>query len=120
MSQTTPVSKGEALAASLRKKTVFYDRHEERAYKRATLLAARLIDDPRLVNQGEKYLDLHVKCDPHQRHSYALWRALLTDAPERIAAALLDDTPLADDLRNTAPVFFVITPSDARRLWADA
>lgn len=111
------MTKGEAFVASHALKTVFYDRHEERVYRRAIVLAQRIVDEPELIARGEAFLEDHIRGDPHQRAIFKKWKSLLAAPAEVIASALLDDTPAADELRNTAPVFFTLTPSAAKSLW---
>ncbi len=113
------MTKGETFVAGHVQKTVFYDRHEERVYRRAIALARRLIDEPELVARGEAFLENHVRGDPHQEAAFRKWKTLLAAPVEVIACALLEDTPVADELRNTAPVFFTLTPRAAKSLWAD-
>ena len=92
----------------------FRDAHERRSYAKAMLIAARLMEDPDMANDGQAYLDRFVRPDQRQSGSYALWTRTLRLPVEEIARRLLADTPEGELLRDTAPVFSVIQPSELR------
>lgn len=98
-------------------KRVFRDRHDERTYLRALEIARRLLADPSLISAGREFLETHVAKDPHQSRHYNIWSVLLSNPVETIVRCLLEDSPEGADLRDTAPVFFVVTPEAARKLW---
>jgi hypothetical protein len=92
----------------------FRDSHERRAYLRSVLVAERLLENPELVGQAKRYLDRFVRRDPRQASAYALWRKLLEQPAEEIALRLVADSPEGAVLRDSAPVFTVITPAEFR------
>ena len=89
------------------------DRNKRRSYELACFIAAKLVDDPSLIENGRKYLEQHVKHDPKQKRYYDLWSALLNARPDEIAARLVALNAEGDLLRDTRPVFYV--PSEAER-----
>ena len=108
---------GENLLASIKLKSVFYDRHERRAYLRAVEIAKHIVDDPSLIRMGEAFLERHMRFDPHQARYYSLWKRALTLPPEDISRALLEDSDLGAELRGSAPVFVVLgDPAGAGRI----
>ncbi len=92
------------------------DRNKVRSYELARIVAARLLENPALVEEGRKYLERHLKHDPAQRAYYELWSGLIDLGAEEVASRLLADSPEGELLRDTRPVFYV--PSNAER--ADA
>ncbi len=90
-----------------------YDRNKERCYELARIAAAKLIENPSLIEEGRKYLERHVKSDPAQKPYYVLWLRLLERPPEEIASRLLADSVEGSLLRDTRPVFHI--PSQAER-----
>lgn len=99
---------GEAFLASVPLKTVFYDRYEERAYRRAIQIAKRIVDDPSTIQNAVSYIERHVRSDPRQAATYEMWKRLLQASGIEIAVALLEDSERGTELRNTAPVFVVL------------
>jgi hypothetical protein len=95
-------------------KTTFRDGHDRRSYARAVIVARRLLADPRLVDEGRKYLDRFIKGDAHQQSIYALWIRTLELSPAEIARRLLADNSSGEQLRATAPVFAVIGADEVR------
>lgn len=102
------MSDGARLIASLPLKAEFYDSHERRAYARAVEIARRIVDDPTLIENARRFMDIHMKPDPHQRSAYDAWSVLLEHPAADIARALLADTPAGAELRGNAPVFVTI------------
>lgn len=89
------------------------DRNKARSYELARIVAAKLIENPSLVEEGRKYLDRHMKHDPAYRAHYQMWSKLLELSAKEIASRLLADGPEGELLRDTRPVFYV--PSNAER-----
>lgn len=98
----------EQFVLSLPLKRGFYDRHEQRAYARAIEIAKQLVANPSLLTNGKEFLERHVRSDPHQRRYYLLWKSVLALPAEEVASALLADTDLGAELRESAPVFVVV------------
>lgn len=94
-------------------KTRFHDAHDRRTYARAVEIAARVLENPSLMNQGRAYLERFVRVDPRQARSYSLWLDVLAGGAEHVALALIADDERGAYLRETAPVFTVITPREA-------
>ena len=92
------------------RKTSFRDRHEHRVYVRSLEIARRIADDPRLIDQGRRFMERHMRDDPHQRVTYELWSALLDLPAAEVANRLIADDEMGSLLRETAPVFVVMTP----------
>jgi hypothetical protein len=59
-------------------------------------------------------MERHMRHDPGQARSYAVWKSLLKLEPQEIAQRLLADTPEGAFLRETRPVFVVLSPSERR------
>ena len=97
-------------------KTRFHDAHDRRAYARAVEIAARVLEDPSLLSQGQAYLDRFVRIDPRQARAYALWQDVLAGGAEHVALALIADDERGAYLRETAPVFTVLTTQEAAPL----
>jgi hypothetical protein len=112
------MTRGQRLVESLPLKARFYDAHERRSYLRMVAIASRIVDEPQLIEAGRAYLDRFARNDPHQTSAYETWiRVLDGFPPEQIAARLLEDTDAGALLRDTAPVFVVITPEEAWESW---
>ncbi len=113
------MTRGDQLLRSVPLKDHFYDAHERRSYLRAVEVAKRIVDDPSVLQRGRKFLDRFVRNDPYQRPSYELWTRTLQLPPEDIARRLLEDSQSGQALRDSAPVFAVISEDEAKRLWRD-
>ena len=105
---------GESFIESLPKKLRFYDRNERRSYELTRAVAARLVDDPRLVKIGLDFVRRHMSGDARQSQYLVMWEELLRHDVRDIARQLLDDTPRGELLRDTQPVFCVL-PSNVRQ-----
>ena len=90
-------------------KSVFHDRHEARAYRKAMAIAQRLVRDPSLVSNAKTFLEKFMSGDPHQKRYYDLWTKTLELTADEIASALLEDSDLGAELRASAPVFIVVS-----------
>jgi hypothetical protein len=107
------MTRGECLIASLPLKTSFYDAHEARAYRRLAEVAARVVDNPSLIEQGRDFLVRFVRDDPRQQRAFEAWDELLAKSAEQIARELLADSERGAALRDTAPVFVALAPPTA-------
>ena len=85
--------------------TRFYDRHERRSYLKACEVARRIVTDPALIEDGQRFLERAMAPAPHQSQYVAMWREMLTQPAAEIAAALIEDSPRGSLLRDTSPVF---------------
>ena len=83
----------------------FYDRHEWIDYLKACEVARRLVADPSMIADAKRFVAARMLPDPHQRDYAVMWQALLAKPPAEIAAALTEDSPRGQLLRETAPVF---------------
>jgi hypothetical protein len=86
-------------------KTKFHDRHDRIDYLKACGVARRIVQDPSLIADARDFVETWMLTDPHQRAHALTWRALLRCDPAEIAAALIEDTPRGQALRETRPVF---------------
>ncbi|CAO4152812.1 hypothetical protein PKCBPO_03785 [Methylorubrum thiocyanatum] len=108
------MTEGERFVGSVPRKADFHDRNKHRSYELTRQVAARLIDDPGLVANGRSYLERLVRPDPAQAHAYTLWADLLNQDVGQIVRQMLEDSPKGDLLRDTQPVFAVISPQERR------
>lgn len=111
------MTRGDQLLKSVPLKDHFYDAHERRSYLRAVEVAKRIVDDPSALRRGREFLHRFARNDPYQRPSYELWTKTLQLRPEDIARRLLEDSETGQALRDSAPVFVVISEEEAKRLW---
>ncbi len=114
------MTEGERFVEEIPRKTRFYDRNERRTYELTRAVAARLVDDPSLLQRGLSYMDRHMKDDPSQASFYATWLALLRRDAKVVARLLLEDTPNGALLRDTQPVFCVLPTEDREKVLARA
>lgn len=114
------MTRGERFVEAIPRKTRFYDRNERRGYELTRAVAACLIDDPALVNDGIAYLNRHMSRDVSQSQYVALWDKLLRSGVEDIVPRLLEDSPRGALLRDTQPVFCVLPPEVRREIIARA
>ncbi|MCJ2070191.1 hypothetical protein MKK75_15525 [Methylobacterium sp. J-030] len=108
------MTEGERFVGSLPVKLDFHDRSKRRSYDVTRRVAAHLVDNPALVEHGRAYLERCVRPDPAQARYYALWVELLRRDVRQIVRQMLEDTPQGDLLRDTQPVFVVISPEERR------
>jgi hypothetical protein len=94
-------------------RSTHYDRNKERSYELARIVAAKLVGNPALIEEGRKYLERYVKDAPGQHRRHELWTTILKLNVEEIATRLLANSPEGELLRDTRPVFYV--PSNAER-----
>jgi hypothetical protein len=113
------MTEGERFVGSLPAKTDFHDRSKRRSYAFTQAVATRLVDDPTLIGNGQAYLERHMRGDPRQSRYYAMWTELLQQDVTVIARRLLEDSPEGDLLRDTQPVFVVLSPSERADLNPD-
>ncbi len=106
------MTEGERFVGSVPRKADFHDRNKHRSYELTRQVAARLIDDPGLVANGRSYLERLVRPDPAQAHAYTLWADLLNQDVGQIVRQMLEDSPKGDLLRDTQPVFTVVSPEE--------
>lgn len=108
------MTRGELFVESLPKKVRFYDRNERRSYELTRAVAARLIDEPTLVQQGLAHARRHMSSDDYHSEYFLVWEELLLRDVGDIARQLLEDSPRGALLRDTQPVFCVL-PSELRQ-----
>jgi hypothetical protein len=101
---------GEQFVAALPRKLRFYDRNERRSYELTRAVAARLVGDPDLVQQGLAHARRHMGSDASQARYFEVWEQLLKEDARAIARQLVEDTPRGAVLRDTQPVFCVLPP----------
>ncbi|HWF01794.1 MAG TPA: hypothetical protein VG248_18490 [Caulobacteraceae bacterium] len=108
---------GQRLIRSLPLKRSFYDAHERRSYLRMMEVGACIIDDDGAIERGRAHLERFARRDSRQADAYRVWTELLRSPPEEIARALLADDDHGATLRDTAPVFVVISADQAKEIW---
>ncbi len=113
------MTEGERFIGSLPAKTDFHDRSKRRSYAFTRAVAKRLVDDPTLIGNGQAYLERYMRGDPRQSRYYAIWTDLLRQDATVIARQMLEDSPEGDLLRDTQPVFVVLSPSERADLNLD-
>jgi hypothetical protein len=86
-------------------KAHFHDRHDRVDYLKACEVARCILRDPSLIADARAFVETAMLTDPHQRAHALAWQALLLRPPAEIAAALVEDTPRGQALRETRPVF---------------
>ena len=87
------MTRGEQFVHSLPRKTRFYDRNERRSYALTCAVAARLIDDPALVQNGLVHAQRHMAADRRQTDYFAIWQRLLQRDVQEIVRSLLTLNP---------------------------
>ena len=108
------MTSGAQFVEALPRKLRFYDRNERRSYELTRAVAARLIDDPSLIQNGLAHIGRHMSGDAAQVQYVAMWEDLLRSDVRNIVRHLLEDTPRGALLRDTQPVFCVL-PSEVRQ-----
>lgn len=83
----------------------FHDRHEWVDFLKACEVARRLVADPSMIADAQRFVAARMLPDPHQRDYALMWQDLLSRPPAEIAAALTEDSASGRLLRETAPVF---------------
>jgi hypothetical protein len=101
-------------------KTRFYDRHDHIAYLKAREIARRIVDNPALIEDARRWLEEVMAPDPHQARYAAMWREVLARPAVEIAAALVEDSERGQLLRETRPIFAMITSQDVCSLMENA
>jgi hypothetical protein len=106
------MTEGERFVGSLPTKTNFHDRSKRRSYELTRTVAKHIIDDPTLIRNGQSYLERLMRGDPRQSRYYSLWNDLLRKDVRLVVRRMLEDTPEGDLLRDTQPVFVVLSPDE--------
>jgi hypothetical protein len=101
-------------------KTKFHDRHDHIAYLKACETARRIVETPALIEDARRWLDEVMAPDPHQARYVTMWRELLARPATEIAAALIEDSERGQLLRETRPIFAILTSQDVCRLMANS
>lgn len=99
---------------------LLYDRNKRRSYELARFIAAKLVECPSLIEHGRAYLERHVRPCPNQSRYYELWSKVLSLEPGEIAERLTADDAEGDLLRDTRPVFYVLTNEERAAVFAKA
>ena len=110
----------EAFIRSLPLKQRFYDRHEWRRYEITRFIAGKLIDDPAIRQSGLDYIYRHMGESDARADYRALWLELIARDPKDIARELLADTDRGALLRDTKPVFYVLSAAERDAVLAGA
>jgi hypothetical protein len=108
----TKMREGESFVQGLPRLTRFYDRSKFWAYELARLTAAKLIDNPSLIEDGRVFIDRHIRPDPHQAIYFKMWLDILGKDVREISRLILEDSPHGEWLRDTMPIFYVPTPEE--------
>ena len=108
------MTRGEQFVEALPPKMRFYDRNERRSYEVTRAVAARLIDDPSLIQKGLAHMQRHMSGDAAQSRYVVMWENLLRSEVRDLVRELLEDTPRGALLRDTQPVFCVL-PAEVRQ-----
>jgi hypothetical protein len=99
----------------------FHDRHEWIDFLKACEVARRLVADPSMIVDAQRFVAKRMLPDPHQCDYALMWQELLSRPPAEIAAALTEDSPRGRLLRETSPVFGKgLTSRDVAELIAHA
>lgn len=99
----------------------FHDRHEWITYLKACEVARRIVADSSMIADAQRFVANRMLPDPHQRDYALMGRDLLSRPPVEIAAALIEDSPRGQLLRETGPVFGKgLTSRDVAELIAHA
>jgi hypothetical protein len=91
----------------------FRDRNHRYSYLVACAIARRIAEDPSRLKDGLLHLERFATRTPHLPDGYGLWKDLLRQPAEVIAARLMELTPRGDYIRETAPSFGAL-PKDLR------
>jgi hypothetical protein len=83
----------------------FHDWHEWIDFLKACEVARRIVADPSMVADAQRFVATRILPDPHQRDYAVIWQDLLSRPPAEIAAALTEDSPRGRLLPETRPVF---------------
>jgi hypothetical protein len=83
----------------------FHDRHEWIDTLKAREIARRIVADPSLIADARRFVATRMLPDPHQRRRALMWQDLLGRPAAEVAAALVEDSPRGQRLRETRPVF---------------
>lgn len=97
-----------------------HDRNRRYSYLVARENARRILANPALLESGRRHLERFSAGDPHQRHGYALWTALLDEGAVAVAARLTERGERGDYARDTAPSFGGLPGRVRARLLAEA
>jgi hypothetical protein len=99
----------------------FHDRHEWIDYLKAREMARRIVADPSMIVNAQRFVATRMAPDPHQLDYARMWQDLLLRPADEIAAALTEDSPRGRLLRETRPVFGKgLTSREVAELIADA
>ena len=82
--------------------------------------ARRIAEDPEILKSARRHLDRFSRDDPHQRHGYALWSALLDEGSGTVIARLTERSERGDYARQTAPSFGGLDAATRARLLMQA
>jgi hypothetical protein len=77
----------------------------ESHFLKAQEVARRILADPSMIADAQRFVETRILLDPHQRAYAIMWRDLLNRPPAEIAAALTKDSAPGRLLRETRPVF---------------
>ena len=60
----------------------FHDRHEWIDYLKASEVARRIVADPSMIVDAQRFVTTWMAPDPHQRDYALMWQDLLSRRPE--------------------------------------
>ena len=77
---------------------------------------SRILDDPTLIENGRRHMQRFMAKDSRMSKYYQLWQSVIDLPPTEMCRRLLADTPEGEALRDSSPVFIVLSPSVRMRL----
>ena len=90
---------------------------EERSLAYHRVVAARLVDDPRLLVEARARVEQWLANGTRAARALERWRSILELPPSEIAALLVDSGELARELRQSSPFAGALDPRERWRIW---
>ncbi|HLT38982.1 MAG TPA: hypothetical protein VK034_22015 [Enhygromyxa sp.] len=90
---------------------------EARSLAAHRVIAARLLDDPSLLDQARARVDAWLTEGPGAHRYARAWRELLAGDVEAVARAIVEDSERGRALRQSTPFAGVLDPRERWQLW---
>lgn len=90
----------------------FWDVSKRLDWFRARALMAKILERPGILAEMRACIETCWGDDPSKARSLHLWRRILDLSPEKVARALLADTPEAEETRESYPPYVALTAQE--------
>ena len=98
----------------------FWDGSKRRNWFWMRATVRKVMDEPEILLEVAEWMDRHWADDPSQQRNLRNWRRVVNLPPREFARAVLADTEISQETRESAPFFMVLTDEEMAEFLAAA